>query len=195
MAIDFTKTLMCYRLQLPHLWHAKQWHPHYLSMKHHAPIWRRIAFYIEQMRYRLHRLDQNLNFQDFNMVDSRPQSFIALRHHLLPTMLQNLLKQPYFSKLQQNHCLPLRLFVRLSPPYNQQSTRANPMPKERDPSCGTSSTKLDSHPNSFVKSTTQPLLNNILIALLTAWVLGAFLCMYRFGIIGLAGANATHTPG
>ena len=37
-----------------------------------------------------------------------------------------------------------------------------------------------------MKSTTQPSLSNILIALLTVWALEVFSCIYRFGIIGLA---------
>ena len=65
-------------------------------------------------------------------------------------------KQPYSLDLQPNHCLPLPLlpFARLLPPYSQQSTKTNQMLREPDHSCVKYSMKLDSHPNSFVKSTT-----------------------------------------
>ncbi len=68
------------------------------------------------------------------------------------------------------------------------------MLREPDRSCVIFSMKSDSHPNSTVKSTTQHLLANISIALPTALVLEDFLCTFRFGTIGPAGANSTHIP-
>ena len=51
--------------------------------------------------------------------------------------------------------------------------------------------KLDLHPNSCPKSIPQPLWNNTSIALPTAWVLEAYSCTFKYGIIGLTGVNAT----
>ena len=159
-------------------------------MKDHAPAWRRIAFYIEQKRYHHLRSNRSPNYPDFIMVDYST----ALNHRSPQRVLQVLHKQPHSLDLQPNHYLHLLPFARLLPPYSQQSTRTNQMLREPDHSCVIFSMKSDSHPNSIVKSTTQHLLTNISIASATALALEDFLCMYRFGIIGPAGANAAHTP-
>ena len=163
-------------------------------MKNHALIWRRIAFYIEQKRYHHLCSNRSPNYPDFIMVDYKPLNFTAFHHRSPQCVLQILRKLSYSLDQQPNHCLPLLPFARLLPPYSQQSTKTSQMLRQPDHSCVIFSMKSDSDRNSFVKPTAQHLLINISIALPTALVPEDFLCMYRFGIIGPAGANATHTP-
>ncbi len=97
------------------------------------------------------------------------------------------------SDLQPNHYLPLLHFARLLPCYSEQLTKMNQMQREPHSSYATFSMKLDSHPNSIVKSITPHLLTNISIVSPIASALEDCLCMYRFGTTGPAGANVTHT--
>ena len=139
-----------------------------------------------------HRLSSlSPNSLAFTMVALQHQIYIVLAHHSLQQPLLLSATAQHSLHLLPHHC-PLRQHsARRQQPYNPRLKKTRW--KLLEPALGSwiYFMKLDLRPNSFPKSILQPLWNNTSIALPTAWVLEAYACTFKYGIIGLANANTT----
>ena len=131
------------------------------------------------------------NFRSYTMVDFQNHPYIAslLLEHLWTLQCPHHLSS--FLELQPNPFLHHQGFTTLPRNSVPLKNERKMTPLRRKIPFEISSMKLVLRANCTVKSINQPSLINILTELRTALALVAFLCTYRYGITGHAGAPAS----
>ena len=156
------------------------------------PVLRSETIFMMSKTHYLHRVsDLDPNFRSYTMADFQNHPYIAslLLEHLWTLQCPHHLSS--FLELQPNPFLHHQGFTTLPRNSVPLKNERKMTPLRRKIPFEISSMKLVLRANCTVKSINQPSLINILTELRTALALVAFLCTYRYGITGHAGAPAS----